>query len=89
MSREQLSSILRQAQGGAIDLSVVLSELLAVMFRQRLRPLDPDYVTPSGCRILLSRRPEIGVLLQDAILKQDCDQILSSGTSRRSASMMI
>ncbi|KAL1688149.1 hypothetical protein GGG16DRAFT_104586 [Schizophyllum commune] len=78
MSREQLSSILRQAQGPAIDLSVVLSDLLAVIFRQRLQPLDPDYVTPSGCRALLSRRPEIGVLLQEAILKQECDQILSS-----------
>ncbi|KAL1756931.1 hypothetical protein FB107DRAFT_289707 [Schizophyllum commune] len=78
MSREQLSSILRQAQGPAIDLSVVLSDLLAVIFRQGLQPLDPDYVTPSGCRALLLRRPEIGVLLQEAILALNCDQILSS-----------
>ncbi|KAI5891692.1 uncharacterized protein SCHCODRAFT_02669000 [Schizophyllum commune H4-8] len=78
MSREQLSSILARAQGEAVDFSVVLSDLLAVLSRQPLQPLNPDHITPSGCRTLLSRRPEIGALLQEAIVKQDYDQILSS-----------
>ena len=69
MSSSEVTSILNRARNDAANLHIVLADLLSVIFRERSYPLDPNYVTPTGCRALLSRRPEIGSLLQEAIEK--------------------
>ncbi|KAL1672034.1 hypothetical protein EV122DRAFT_225472 [Schizophyllum commune] len=60
----------------------VLSRLLSILFRWRMQPMDPDYVTSQGCRSLMCRRPDIALLVNEAISKKDCDLVVSSDLLR-------
>ncbi|TRM66614.1 hypothetical protein BD626DRAFT_565707 [Schizophyllum amplum] len=90
MALKQARDILRQANGENIEPAVVLAQLLAVFCRERLQPLDPDYVSAPACRVLLDHHPEIQSLLEVAIKEQNyeglwtCNLLSFDGTELRS-----
>ncbi|KAL1729135.1 hypothetical protein EV714DRAFT_213614 [Schizophyllum commune] len=45
----------------------ILSAILHVFLRERSRPLDPDYISNAACAALLSQRPELYALLENAV----------------------
>ncbi|KAL1701229.1 hypothetical protein EV121DRAFT_212522 [Schizophyllum commune] len=65
-----------------LDSADVLSRLLSILFRWRMQPMDPDYVTSQGCRSLMCQRPDIALLVNEAVRKKDCDLIVSSDLLR-------
>ncbi|TRM66623.1 hypothetical protein BD626DRAFT_396802 [Schizophyllum amplum] len=81
MAVDEAHEILQRAQEENSDPAVVLSEVLVVLFRQRLLPLDPYYVSVSACCSILSARPDIHLLLGTAIEEQNWDILLTSGKS--------
>ncbi|KAL1743187.1 hypothetical protein HDZ31DRAFT_41468 [Schizophyllum fasciatum] len=75
-SREVLS-ILDGALGNLCpdNAPAILSSILHVFFRERARPLDPDYVSEHACSTLLRDNPGLYPLLARAVTEHD-DSIL-------------
>ena len=45
----------------------LLSSILHIFFRERSRPLDPDYVTEAACAALLTKQSGLYALLEKAV----------------------
>ncbi|KAL1661329.1 hypothetical protein GGG16DRAFT_60491 [Schizophyllum commune] len=68
LSQELDAVLLRARHEGLLKSpSVLLSQVLHALCRERSQPLDPDYVSEPACRRLLSTHPEVLTLLEKAV----------------------
>ncbi|KAL1676433.1 hypothetical protein EV122DRAFT_291954 [Schizophyllum commune] len=68
LSQELDAVLLRARHEGLLKTpSVLLSQVLHALCRERSQPLDPDYVSEPACRRLLSTHPEVLTLLETAV----------------------
>ena len=79
MSDDEVQHVLLRAASEKLSPSLVLSQILEILFRRRMQPLDPDYVTPQGCAELLAKHPDIEALVKEAITLQNSSTMVSSG----------
>ncbi|KAL1719901.1 hypothetical protein EV715DRAFT_262986 [Schizophyllum commune] len=82
MADDEIQSVLLCAVRDKHDYAHVLSQLLEALFRRRMQPLDPDYVTPQGCIQLLADHPDIELLVRKAVETQNSSIVASSGLLR-------
>ncbi|KAI5891722.1 uncharacterized protein SCHCODRAFT_02581788 [Schizophyllum commune H4-8] len=68
LSQELDAILLRARRGGLLKTpSVLLSEVAHTMCRERSQHTNPEYISESACHRLLSKHPEIFVLLETAV----------------------
>ena len=68
LSQELDAVLLRARHEGLLKTpSVLLSQVLHALCRERSQPLDPDYVSEPACRRLLSTHPEVLTSLETAV----------------------
>ncbi|TRM66577.1 hypothetical protein BD626DRAFT_609201 [Schizophyllum amplum] len=97
MSLPEIRSILHEAAGKLTpqNSATLLSSILHVFFRERLQPLDPDYVSEAACRDLIKANAELYPLLERAVAEQDgthlwaCDALAFRGVDLRTRRAVI
>ncbi|KAL1756935.1 hypothetical protein FB107DRAFT_210343 [Schizophyllum commune] len=75
MANQRVDDILRRARNCDTAPEAVLSAVLSEFFRQRLQPLDTNYVSESACRRLLEENQDILSLLLSSIHSGRSDEL--------------